>query len=420
MSPGRVRTLYFGHNSIIMNIPLMKSNASKPKKSYWKQSLVVLFIFAVAAVLVFSPGGGKPAYAVFPTNATVLDNFNRADGAISGSTASSGVTWSTGGIDGNVNGLNICGNQLCGINTNGVLTPSYGPDTEIYADMPALPLTSDGGYVFMAERISNVGTSGWNGYGMLFAPSNTWQLRRYTGGSSTVLASGTQAATAGDSLGFSVIGNTLTAWYKPAAGAWTSVVSTTDSTYSSAGPVGIELGDSTVRLDNLAGGSTVTNVPPAAPTLSIPTDGDTGTSTTPQFQLRTTDADNDYLRYKIEVCSVADCSAVVRTIDQTISQTGWSGQDLQSGTAYTSNAVMSSSTMAAYTYQAPALSPATQYWWRAYAIDPGGTNTFSSASAIQTFTTAASPTNNPSNAAPGGTAASSRAAAGGLPNFAGK
>jgi hypothetical protein len=73
------------------------------------------------------------------------------------------------------------------------------------------------------------------------------------------------------------------------------------------------------------------------------------------------------------------------------SQTGWSGQDQQSSTAYTGSSSIGSSTMATYTYQAPALSPGTQYWWRGYAIDPGGSNAASSASSIFSFTTNAAP-----------------------------
>lgn len=148
-----------------------------------------------------------------------------------------------------------------------------------------------------------------------------------------------------------------------------------------------------------------TNATPAAPTLSSPSNSATGVSILPQFQLRTTDADNDYLRYKIEVCSTSNCSAIVRTIDQTSSQTGWSGQDTQTSTAYVGNSTIGSSTMAAHTYQTAALSPNTQYWWRGYAIDPGGANTFSSASSIFSFTTNATPAaptlSQPSNSATG-------------------
>jgi hypothetical protein len=133
----------------------------------------------------------------------------------------------------------------------------------------------------------------------------------------------------------------------------------------------------------------VVNAAPAAPTLSTPANSATGVSTTPQFQLRTTDADNNYLRYKIEVCSTSNCSSVVRTIDQTASQTGWTGQDQQTSTAYNGNSTITSSTLASHTYQTPALSAGTQYWWRAYAIDPGGSNTFSAVSSISTFTTGA-------------------------------
>jgi len=145
------------------------------------------------------------------------------------------------------------------------------------------------------------------------------------------------------------------------------------------------------------------NISPSAPTLSTPSAGATGVSALPQFQLRTTDADNDYLKYWIDVCSTSNCSSIVRSICQTnvgsnlpgtcssASQTGWSGQDQQTSTAYTGNSVITSSTMAIHNYQVAPLTKNTQYWWRAYAIDPGGTNTWSSASAIQTFTTGDDP-----------------------------
>jgi hypothetical protein len=130
---------------------------------------------------------------------------------------------------------------------------------------------------------------------------------------------------------------------------------------------------------------------PAAPTLSVPTASFIGAQILPNFQMRSSDPNSDYLKYKIDVCSNSDCSSIIRTIDQTSSQTGWTGQDAQTGTAYVGSSTVTSSTMANHTYQAPALSLSTQYWWRAYAIDPAGDNTWSAASAIQSFTTQSIP-----------------------------
>ncbi len=131
-----------------------------------------------------------------------------------------------------------------------------------------------------------------------------------------------------------------------------------------------------------------TLLPPAAPTLSQPAAAQTGVSTTPEFRMYTTDAASDYVRYKIDVCSTSNCSSIVRTIDETSSQIGWSSQSQQSATAYASGQT------AIHTYQAVALSANTQYWWRAYAIDPAGANTFSAASSIGTFNTTPATQNN--------------------------
>jgi hypothetical protein len=129
--------------------------------------------------------------------------------------------------------------------------------------------------------------------------------------------------------------------------------------------------------------------PPDAPVLTALGDS---AAVQPIFQLRSSDrSDPTYLRYKVELCSNSDCSSIVRTIDQTSSQTGWSGQDAQTSTAYVASGTVGSSTLASHTYQTPALSLGTQYWWRAYAIDPGGSNTWSEASAIASFITTGPP-----------------------------
>jgi len=135
-----------------------------------------------------------------------------------------------------------------------------------------------------------------------------------------------------------------------------------------------------------AGGAPVNTAPPA-PTLIAPAASATGVSTSPTFQLRTTDADGDYLRYRIQLYQ-SDCTTLVATLDQTVSQTGWTGQDANTNTAYVGSATLTSSTIANHTYQA-ALSNSTTYCWRAAAADPAGTNTWSANSATSSFTTAA-------------------------------
>jgi hypothetical protein len=126
------------------------------------------------------------------------------------------------------------------------------------------------------------------------------------------------------------------------------------------------------------------NTAPAAPTLIAPTSGATGVANGPTLQLRTTDADNDYLKYKILLYN-SDCSTGLQTFDQTSSQTSWSGQDQQTSTAYTGNSTITSSTIASFS--GVTLTPSTQYCWKAAAVDPGGTNGFGSFSSTQLFTT---------------------------------
>lgn len=110
---------------------------------------------------------------------------------------------------------------------------------------------------------------------------------------------------------------------------------------------------------------------PAAPTLSAPASGAVNVSTLPVFTLITTDTADIYARYKILVYQ-SDCSTLIRTIDQTASQTGWSGQDAQVSTAYVMGTTLAASILATHSYQAAALSLNATYCWKAAAIDPGG------------------------------------------------
>ncbi|HSX37011.1 MAG TPA: hypothetical protein VLG13_02755, partial [Patescibacteria group bacterium] len=130
-----------------------------------------------------------------------------------------------------------------------------------------------------------------------------------------------------------------------------------------------------------------TNSAPASPTLIAPSSGAAHQALQPTFQLRTTDGDNDYLQYKIDVCSDNLCNTILHTIDQSASQTGWSGQNQAGGTAYTGSSVLTSSTIANYAYQFLDLAQGTTYYWRGAGLDPNGTANWGPNSSIQSFTT---------------------------------
>lgn len=122
--------------------------------------------------------------------------------------------------------------------------------------------------------------------------------------------------------------------------------------------------------------------PPNAPSQDAPTNNATGVSITPVFNMTATDPETDNLQYKVTIYSNSPCTTVVQTNDETSSQTGWSGQNV-SGTSYTSG------TQGVFTTQS-ALTASTQYWWKASAIDPSGSNTFTNSATCNTFTTASS------------------------------
>ncbi len=124
---------------------------------------------------------------------------------------------------------------------------------------------------------------------------------------------------------------------------------------------------------------------PNTPTLDLPTDVATNQSLSTVLKTTATDPDSDYLRYKIQICTDLAMTLNCQTFDQTSSQTGWSGQNTETSTAYTSG------TQATYTIQTP-LVVATTYYWRSYAIDPGGTNTWSGTQTPYSFTTTTAPT----------------------------
>jgi hypothetical protein len=99
--------------------------------------------------------------------------------------------------------------------------------------------------------------------------------------------------------------------------------------------------------------------------------------------MTTTDPETDNLGYKVTIYSNSLCTSVVQTNDQNSSQTGWSGQN---ATCVSGSDCYTSGSTSTYLTQS-ALSNSTQYWWKASAKDPTGSNAFTDSSTCNSFTT---------------------------------
>jgi hypothetical protein len=128
------------------------------------------------------------------------------------------------------------------------------------------------------------------------------------------------------------------------------------------------------------------NSAPATPTLTAPSSGATGVSTTPAFSFSDTDPNSDDIQFKINLFQ-SDCSTSVATYDMASGQTGWSptfNGTAGAGLTYTSATAGSGVSFT----PSSALSASTTYCWSVSAKDPGGSNT-TTTSATQSFTTTA-------------------------------
>lgn len=130
------------------------------------------------------------------------------------------------------------------------------------------------------------------------------------------------------------------------------------------------------------------NSPPNAPSQDAPTNNATGVSITPNFLMTATDPDSDNVSYKVTIYSNEACSATVSTHDQSVTGTGWAGQNASCTANPTS--CYTSGTQGSFTLQSgDALDFSTEYWWKASAKDPDGAGTFTDSATCNKFTTEA-------------------------------
>jgi hypothetical protein len=200
----------------------------------------------------------------FPTT-PVLDNFNRANGVI-------GSDW-----------LAAFGDTIPAINTNAAMgggagwfgavwapsgsVASFGPDVEAYYTLTSADASSQTAMVL--GRVANP-TSGstYNGYGARIVAGQLI-IGKYTASVYTQLVAGASITpAAGDKIGISCVGSTISLWYAP-AGTWpgTANHSVTDTSFTGAGAIAVDwnqTGANTNGMDDFGGGTI------AAAAASIP------------------------------------------------------------------------------------------------------------------------------------------------------
>ena len=184
----------------------------------------------------------------FPTT-PILDDFNRADEGPPPSADWSSVT----GIVGVVVSSNVAAPNGAGT-SSAIYTAASYTDMEAYEDIPTLPSTNYTIGVFL--RGQQVGSGATiDGYLVRTKPSTSEVLiDRVDNGALTRLV--TQASvtfSAGYKIGGRIVGSAITAWVHDGSN-WSQVASTTDSTYSGSGNIGIFGGSSAYRVDNFGGG----------------------------------------------------------------------------------------------------------------------------------------------------------------------
>jgi hypothetical protein len=191
-------------------------------------------------------GGGS-----FPING-ILDNFNRADeGPPPSASWSSQILPTTSTAD----PMKTASNFASGSSGNfcsqaWASTPTNNQEAYITT------ITGAANYFGVWVRASAINTSGITAYEARCRDSGTnIFLYRWDNDSTRVtLTSVAQTWAAGDSLGMSITGSSISVYFKSGAGAWTLVIGPfTDANYTS-GKIGMGV-EASALLDNFGGGS---------------------------------------------------------------------------------------------------------------------------------------------------------------------
>lgn len=146
--------------------------------------------------------------------------------------------------------------------SSGIWNATYGPDCECFYTVSTKGNTSE--EIAVVVRITGTGAT-HSCYALMWEASGAWRLIKVTGGNQdgAAIDSGSQVLANGDMIGISAVGSTITGYRNPAAGGgWAAVGSGTDATYGTAGYIGLDIYDTTYRLDDFGGGTIGDSPPP--------------------------------------------------------------------------------------------------------------------------------------------------------------
>lgn len=194
---------------------------------------------------------------VFPTT-SVLDSFDRTDE----NPLSFGGQWTTSVRSGATSPLLVTGN-LCAGSSSGANSSFWNiatfTDSEVFATM-----TTKSGVNLFAIFLGLLGPGNnltVDGYGLqlvIVGGTDSLRISILTDGVlATLGADIPQEVSDDDSIGLDRISTILTAYYKASGGSWTALSSRNDSTYTTAGNLGMQINNSLHRVNHFGGGNVV-------------------------------------------------------------------------------------------------------------------------------------------------------------------
>ena len=194
----------------------------------------------------------------------VLDNFNRAD---TGPPPS--ANWTNDIRAALAPGLAVRSNQVTALSVTSYgasgwwSAKTFRDDCETYVTLGNVPL----GDFEVWARGSQFSGGLPQGYLLWWrASDSTVFLQRYgpggPGGYANLTSGVTRTLASGDAVGIRVVGSSVQAWYKPAAGAWTMLDSATNTLFPTGGQVGLLTYDTRPTFDDFGGGSVPAEILP--------------------------------------------------------------------------------------------------------------------------------------------------------------